>query len=181
MSGASCVSCWETASTLIVHLHAPERNVWIGVRRREPFNTVCLRQNIPHMMSSFVIAGTPQRTEAFRLFPHGSQSIFVLIWPLGDVGFRKSHTTPCSSLPLGDPCPWHLGHIGVVLSWSITHAGSQNSLALDQEALQAQSAECRQHLIALGVSGLCLASSDFTFNHMIYGRTKVVGSCPTRS
>ena len=75
-----------------------------------------------------------------------------------------------------------LGHIGVALSWSIIHAGSQNSLALDQEELQAlydvgSVAEWRQHLIALGISGLCLRSTlsastahPRTLNHMIYGR-----------
>ena len=62
-----------------------------------------------------------------------------------------------------------LGHIGVVLSWSITHAGSQNPLALDQEALQAHydvgsHAEWHQHFIALGVSGLCLASLRSTLS-----------------
>ena len=54
--------------------------------------------------------------------------------------------------------------------------------------------EWRQHLIALGVSGLCLlhtvrfdcSSSDFTLNHMIWPwcwpcRSSMVGSSPTRS
>ena len=41
-------------SSLVVHLRAPEHNVCVGVCKRESFNTVCLRQITPQVVSSFV-------------------------------------------------------------------------------------------------------------------------------
>ena len=104
-------------------LRTPEHNVWIGDCKREPFNTVCIRQITPQVVSSFVVVANG----------HSYCVWGSLIRPLLTALDSKTRTP----LPAASSAwPWHLGTL-VSFSWSITHAGSKNSLALDQKALQA--------------------------------------------
>ena len=121
---------------------------------------------------------------AFRLVPHGLRSRFVLVWPLGGVGFRKSRTAPCSRSSALRLMSLALGPIGVAL---ITHAGSQNS-GVGPRSIPSTS---RRWFALLGLSALHTVRSgcsfsDFTLSHMIHGsgvdpaEVRWWETCPTR-